>query len=78
MGANGSKPETKVFTPDTPIDFSATFLSHLESSPEVCPQKIFDFEDCRNQIDKQQTIILTFSYVVGFLPSSIYREIHSR
>ena len=39
MGANGSKPETKVFTPDTPIDFSATFLSQLESSPEVCPQK---------------------------------------
>ncbi|KGR04057.1 hypothetical protein MG5_00034 [Candida albicans P57072] len=34
MGANGSKPETKVFTPDTPIDFSATFLSQLESSPE--------------------------------------------
>ena len=29
------------------------------------PKKIF--EDCRNQIDKQQTIILTFSYVVGFL-----------
>lgn len=36
MGSSTSKPETKVFTPDTPIDFSATFLSQLETSPEVC------------------------------------------
>ncbi|KAL6453914.1 MIC19 MICOS complex subunit MIC19 [Candida maltosa Xu316] len=34
MGSNSSKPETKVFTPETPIDFSATFLSQLETSPE--------------------------------------------
>ncbi|RCK55849.1 MICOS complex subunit MIC19 [Candida viswanathii] len=34
MGSSTSKPETKVFTPDTPIDFSATFLSQLETSPE--------------------------------------------
>ncbi|KAI5953586.1 hypothetical protein KGF54_002958 [Candida jiufengensis] len=34
MGSNTSKPETKVFTPTTPIDFSSTFLSQLEQSPE--------------------------------------------
>ncbi|KAI5966502.1 uncharacterized protein KGF55_000811 [Candida pseudojiufengensis] len=34
MGSNTSKPETKVFTPSTPIDFSSTFLSQLEQSPE--------------------------------------------
>ncbi|CAI5757784.1 unnamed protein product [Candida verbasci] len=34
MGSSTSKPETKVFTPGTPIDFSASFLSQLESSPE--------------------------------------------
>lgn len=36
MGSTTSKPETKVFTPSTPIDFSSSFLSQLESSPEVC------------------------------------------
>ncbi|KAG5421730.1 hypothetical protein I9W82_000822 [Candida metapsilosis] len=34
MGSNASKPETKVFTPTTPVDFSSTFLSQLEQSPE--------------------------------------------
>ncbi|KAK6202395.1 uncharacterized protein RJT21DRAFT_118413 [Scheffersomyces amazonensis] len=34
MGSSTSKPETKVFTPTTPIDFSASFLSQLENSPE--------------------------------------------
>ncbi|KAK6461957.1 hypothetical protein DFJ63DRAFT_207057 [Scheffersomyces coipomensis] len=34
MGSSTSKPETKVFTPSTPIDFSASFLSQLENSPE--------------------------------------------
>ncbi|CCG22411.1 Aim13 protein [Candida orthopsilosis Co 90-125] len=34
MGSNTSKPETKVFTPTTPVDFSSTFLSQLEQSPE--------------------------------------------
>ncbi|RLV91235.1 MICOS complex subunit MIC19 [Spathaspora sp. JA1] len=34
MGSNTSKPETKVFTPATPIDFSASFLSQLENTPE--------------------------------------------
>ncbi|CAN3359298.1 MICOS complex subunit Mic19p [Diutina catenulata] len=34
MGNSTSKPETKVFTPDAPIDFSASFLSQLESSAE--------------------------------------------
>ncbi|KAI5967132.1 hypothetical protein KGF57_000561 [Candida theae] len=34
MGSNTSKPETKVFTPATPVDFSSTFLSQLEQSPE--------------------------------------------
>lgn len=36
MGSNTSKPETKVFTPNIPVDFSASFLSQLESSQEVC------------------------------------------
>lgn len=36
MGSSASKPETKVFTPTTPVDFSSTFLSQLEQSPEVC------------------------------------------
>lgn len=35
MGSSASKPETKVFTPSTPIDFSASFLSQLENSSEV-------------------------------------------
>mmetsp|Transcript_1137 Transcript_1137/g.1139 ORF Transcript_1137/g.1139 Transcript_1137/m.1139 type:complete len:149 (+) Transcript_1137:35-481(+) len=34
MGSSASKPETKVFTPSTPIDFSASFLSQLENSTE--------------------------------------------
>ncbi|KAI5949638.1 hypothetical protein CANMA_005445 [Candida margitis] len=34
MGSTASKPETKVFTPTTPVDFSSTFLSQLEQSPE--------------------------------------------
>ncbi|KAG7662575.1 uncharacterized protein J8A68_003872 [[Candida] subhashii] len=34
MGSNTSKPETKVFTPNIPVDFSASFLSQLESSQE--------------------------------------------
>lgn len=34
MGSTASKPETKVFTPTAPVDFSASFLSHLESSQE--------------------------------------------
>ncbi|EGW34656.1 uncharacterized protein SPAPADRAFT_53096 [Spathaspora passalidarum NRRL Y-27907] len=34
MGSSASKPETKVFTPATPIDFSASFLSQLENTPE--------------------------------------------
>lgn len=32
MGSSVSKSETKVFTPKAPVDFSASFLSHLESS----------------------------------------------
>lgn len=34
MGSTASKPETKVFTPNAPVDFSASFLSHLENSQE--------------------------------------------
>lgn len=34
MGSSASKPETKVFTPTAPVDFSASFLSHLENSQE--------------------------------------------
>lgn len=34
MGSNVSKSETKVFTPKAPVDFSASFLSHLENSKE--------------------------------------------
>lgn len=34
MGSSASKPETKVFTPNAPVDFSASFLSHLENSQE--------------------------------------------
>ncbi|KAK6457504.1 uncharacterized protein RJT20DRAFT_125242 [Scheffersomyces xylosifermentans] len=34
MGSSASKPQTKVFTPATPVDFSASFLSQLENSPE--------------------------------------------
>lgn len=34
MGSSTSKPENKVFTPQAPIDFSASFLSQLENSPE--------------------------------------------
>ncbi|EAZ63333.1 hypothetical protein PICST_51523 [Scheffersomyces stipitis CBS 6054] len=34
MGSSASKPETKVFTPATPVDFSASFLAQLENSPE--------------------------------------------
>lgn len=35
MGNSTSKPETKVFTPESPVDFSASFLSQLESSVEL-------------------------------------------
>lgn len=34
MGSSASKSETKVFTPKAPVDFSASFLSHLENSKE--------------------------------------------
>lgn len=34
MGLSVSKSETKVFTPKAPVDFSASFLSHLENSKE--------------------------------------------
>lgn len=34
MGSTTSKPDNKVFTPQVPIDFSASFLSQLENSPE--------------------------------------------
>lgn len=34
MGSSVSKSETKVFTPKAPVDFSASFLSHLENSQE--------------------------------------------
>jgi len=39
MGSSTSKPETKVFTPATPVDFSASFLSQLENSSEVCVEE---------------------------------------
>ncbi|CAN3375381.1 hypothetical protein DIURU_002422 [Diutina rugosa] len=32
MGNTTSKPETKVFNPESPVDFSASFLSQLETS----------------------------------------------
>ncbi|EEQ37969.1 hypothetical protein CLUG_02092 [Clavispora lusitaniae ATCC 42720] len=34
MGSTASKPETKVYTPKAPVDFSASFLSRLENSQE--------------------------------------------
>lgn len=34
MGSAASKTQSKVFTPESPIDFSASFLSQLESSQE--------------------------------------------
>ncbi|EGV66027.1 hypothetical protein PSN45_003158 [Yamadazyma tenuis] len=34
MGSTTSKPEKKVFTPQAPVDFSASFLSQLENSSE--------------------------------------------
>lgn len=34
MGSSASKPETKVYTPKAPVDFSASFLSQLENSQE--------------------------------------------
>lgn len=34
MGSSTSKPDKKVFTPQAPIDFSASFLSQLENSKE--------------------------------------------
>ncbi|RLV85706.1 MICOS complex subunit MIC19 [Meyerozyma sp. JA9] len=34
MGNSASKSETKVFTPSTPVDFSASFLSQLEGSTQ--------------------------------------------
>ncbi|OBA22907.1 DUF1690-domain-containing protein [Metschnikowia bicuspidata var. bicuspidata NRRL YB-4993] len=34
MGSSASKPETKVFSPKAPVDYSASFLSHLENSQE--------------------------------------------
>lgn len=39
MGSAASKSETKVFTPKAPVDFSASFLSQLENSTEVCIEK---------------------------------------
>ena len=35
MGNSASKSETKVFTPSTAIDFSASFLSQLEGLTQV-------------------------------------------
>ncbi len=36
MGASASKPtETKVFTPQTPVDFSPSLVAQLEKSIEV-------------------------------------------
>lgn len=35
MGNSASKSETKVFTPSTPVDFSASFLSQLEGLTQV-------------------------------------------
>lgn len=40
MGSSASRPETKVFTPAAPVDFSASFLSQLEASAEVSTQLI--------------------------------------
>ncbi|GEQ71712.1 hypothetical protein JCM33374_g5398 [Metschnikowia sp. JCM 33374] len=34
MGSTASKPETKVFSPKAPVEYSASFLSHLENSQE--------------------------------------------
>lgn len=34
MGSSASKPEAKVFTPQAPVDLSASFLAHLENTPE--------------------------------------------
>lgn len=34
MGSTASTPEQKIFTPQAPIDFSASFLSQLENSQE--------------------------------------------
>lgn len=34
MGSAVSKSETKVYTPKAPVDYSASFLSHLENSQE--------------------------------------------
>ncbi|CCE78236.1 Piso0_000854 [Millerozyma farinosa CBS 7064] len=34
MGSAASKPEARTYTPSTPIDFSASFLSQLENSTE--------------------------------------------
>lgn len=34
MGSAASKPESKVFTPQAPVDLSASFLAHLENTLE--------------------------------------------
>lgn len=34
MGSSASKPEAKVFTPQAPVDLSASFLAHLENASE--------------------------------------------
>lgn len=34
MGSTASKPETKVFTPAAPVEYSASFLSHLGKTQE--------------------------------------------
>lgn len=48
MGASTSKPtETKVFTPQTPVDFSPSLVAQLEKSIEVSignPPKIDSVE----------------------------------
>lgn len=70
MGSSASKPETKVFTPSTPIDFSASFLSQLENSSEVSIS-------LTSTIQEMNKNILTYD-LVGLLSCSIHRKVHSR
>lgn len=76
MGSNTSKPETKVFTPTTPVDFSSTFLSQLEQSPEVRFQKELLLQHSILAVDQKKYLLLdqllTPSLIVGLFTSSIY------
>lgn len=60
MGNSASKSETKVFTPSTPVDFSASFLSQLEGLTQVGINSLISVGEEHRKYEHHSRILCCF------------------